>query len=107
MELDPHWYGRRPSGPRIPAAEPPGSAGSTCACHSNGLPKPSVFFRPPGCRNIGVADLAAASASLIRRHVGQCGRVSPVSEHKDSFDIHKRIYFSGTLVANWAALGST
>ena len=26
---------------------------------------------------------------------------------KDSFDIHKRIYFSGTLVANWAALGSS
>ena len=42
-----------------------------------------------------------------RQQVGQCGRASPVSEHKDSFDIHKRIYFSGTLVANWAALGST
>ena len=67
MDLDPHWCGRRPSGPRLPAAEPPGSAGSTCACHSNGLPKPPVFFRPPDRRNIGVAHLAAAIASSERR----------------------------------------
>ena len=41
----PQLLGSRPCGPRLPGAEPPGSAGSTCACHLNGLPKPPVFFR--------------------------------------------------------------
>ena len=42
----PLLLGRRPSGPRLPGAEPPGSAGSTCAHHLRGLPEPPVFFRP-------------------------------------------------------------
>ena len=40
----PQLLGRRPSGPRLPGAEPPGSAGSTCACPLSGLPKPPFFF---------------------------------------------------------------
>ena len=36
----PRLIGRRPSGPRLPSAEPPGSAGPTC-----GQGKALVFFR--------------------------------------------------------------
>ena len=42
----PLLLGRWPSGPRLPGAEPPGSAGSTCAHHLRGLPEPPVFFIP-------------------------------------------------------------
>ena len=41
----PPLLGRRPSGPRLPGADPPGSAYSTCAHRLRGLPKPPVFFR--------------------------------------------------------------
>ena len=44
--VSPLLLGRWPSGPRLPGAEPPGSAGSTCAHHLPGLPEPPVFFRP-------------------------------------------------------------
>ena len=42
----PLLLGRRPSGPQLPGANPPGSAGSTCAHRLRGLPQPPVFFRP-------------------------------------------------------------
>ena len=54
-------------------AEPPGSARSRCACGLNGLPKPPVFFRPPCRRNIGVAHLAAARASLLQQQASSLG----------------------------------
>ena len=43
----PLLLGRRPSGPRLPGADPSRPAGSTCACHLSGLPKPPVFFKWP------------------------------------------------------------
>ena len=41
----PLLLGRRPSGPRLPGADPPGPAGSTCCQRWSGLGKPPVFFR--------------------------------------------------------------
>ena len=41
----PRLIGRRPSGPRLPVADPPGSAVSTCAQPCSGQGKALVFFR--------------------------------------------------------------
>ena len=73
MDLYPHWCGRRPSGPRLPATGSRMPAGSRCVCHSNGLHKPPVFFRPSDRRNTGVAHLATAKASLMRQQVSGRG----------------------------------
>ena len=51
----------------------PSGCSSRCACHLSGLLKPSVFFRPPCRRNIGVAHSAAARASLPQQQVSSLG----------------------------------
>ena len=51
----------------------PRAAGPTCAHRLRGLPKPPFFFRPPCRRNIGVAHLAAARASLLQQQVSSLG----------------------------------
>ena len=59
MDLYPHWCGRRPSGPRLPATGSRMPAGSRCAQRLRGLPEPPVFFRPQdrGLREITLSRI--------------------------------------------------
>ena len=64
----PQLLGRRPSGPRLPVADPPGSANSRCACRLSALPKPPVFFRLPPLPN--PSDLEQYSSTATEGYGG-------------------------------------